>query len=252
MMGTALRGCADRFGLPRRVTLGRRAAIALVVLSYLAALDAPVLAGPHDAAKLSGHLVDHSGVVTCPIAGWPLPPCSQFVIQGETFRPYDLYIVLAHADSAAGVAGFKFRLFYDGVAGGGVDIFNWASCADISVGSMNFPASGGILEVGWSPANCRRTVVEPEGVHVVAGAFYLYAYSADVLMLAAPISPDLPITDCGGGTTVVEQGFATSCFGFGAGGSGHACNACIEPCVLDPVERATWGGIKRGYGRSGE
>ena len=70
-----------------------------------------------------------------------------------------------------------------------MDVFGWYLCADLEFtnGGDNgeWPAAGGGNRMTWvMTTNCQQHIIagyESEGVHAIAGAFYIYAYDEDLL-----------------------------------------------------------------------
>jgi len=178
-------------------------------------------------------------------------PCSAYVVNGTTAASYSLYVVIAGADAAdtsealaAGTKGIALGVTYNGATSAGIDVSAWTSCADLEFPN-EWPAAGGGNVLTW--VDCQTHDVAPDGVHVVVGAFSLYAYSADRLSITANKklgSPALQVADCSGAQWDVNPENAGQ-ISFDPAVPG--CNPCLVPCVPVAVEPATWGRIKGLY-----
>jgi hypothetical protein len=95
--------------------------------------------------------------------------------------------------------------------------------------------------------DCQRTVIYPDGVHAVAGAFYVYAYSPDTFQITpnnnVSAGPELAVVDCGliPIVTNLSQSLPQAAIGFG-GSPGH------NPCAGSiPVAPTRWGALKQKF-----
>jgi hypothetical protein len=193
----------------------------------------------HDKAKAA------KAINACPSG--PVPedpvsqgiPCSQF---STDFAPIgasrDVYLMVAQGDVGVGVAGMSCGVQF----GGGVAVFGWTLCADLEFPNGGWPANGGGNRITWdATTNCQTTDVAGEGVHAVAGSFYLYAYS-DGLFEVTPNNgvpvPELQVADCSAASEDVQ--IAGGAVGFGA-------LEGFNPCGVVPVEETSWGKIKGAY-----
>jgi hypothetical protein len=90
-------------------------------------------------------------------------------------------------------------------------------------------------------------VIAPDGVHAIAGAFYLYAYGPDLFALTPNLNlqiPELAVADCNASTTYIPMSPPyMGWVGFGVPG----CNSCIDNCGWGPIETTTWGQVKTQY-----
>jgi hypothetical protein len=146
----------------------------------------------------------------------PNLPCDRFVSYWPVGSGADVYFVVARADSALGVYGVSLGVDYGNTPGvqsdgQGVDVFGYASCADLEYTngvdpgdpSTEFPSAGGGNRLIWSrTTNCQRHVVNPWGVEAVACAFYVYAYGRDEFIVDMNrnlyTGPEFQIVDCVG------------------------------------------------------
>ena len=177
-------------------------------------------------------------------------PCSAYVVDGATGAAYSLYVVVAGIDAAdtsealaAGTKGVALGVSYNAATSAGVDVSGWTSCADLEFPN-EWPAAGGGNVLTW--VECQTHSVAPDGVHVVVGAFAIYAYSADRFQITKNNklgSPALQVADCSGAQWDVDPTFAGQ-VSFDALDPG--CNPCITPCPV-PVKEVTWGRIKNLY-----
>jgi len=148
----------------------------------ISALSPP--APPPDGPRLALHVRSHTSksVQTCRAAedGGSAPtnlPCSSYVTQAPTGVGQDIYVVVAGAN-AVGVTGLTCGITYNGLTGQGVDVYNWTFCGDgLQFPSDTWPSSGGGNRMTW--LTCQNRELPPDGVHAIAGSFYVYAYSAD-------------------------------------------------------------------------
>ena len=180
-------------------------------------------------------------------------PCSQYVVNGATGAAYSLYVVLAGADPAdtsealaTGTLGVTLGVSYNGATSAGVDVSSWMSCADLEFPN-EWPAAGGGNVLTW--VECQTHILPPDGVHVVVGAFSIYAYSADRFVITKNNklgSPGLQAADCNGAQWELPLENAAQ-LSFDPASPG--CNPCLGvPCPV-PVEAVTWGKIKNLYQR---
>jgi hypothetical protein len=169
-------------------------------------------------------------------------PCSEYVTNWIVGQNCDVYLVVGHGDPTAGIAGVSCRIQYDNMVGRGIDVFGWTLCADqeaVGAGSYgDWPESGGSNTITWNPTiNCQRTEIGDEGVHAVMGAFYVYAYSPDYLMVN-PVAGGFEIRDCGGGTSTGDYAWAGAVFS--TSGYEYGRNPCeyphYPPCPISPQE----------------
>jgi hypothetical protein len=188
----------------------------------------------------------------------PTIPCSQYVTSWPVSSPADVYIVVAQAEAEPGVAGLQCGIDFDGRPGQGVDVMGFEVCADFQFanpgsGGEVWPEAGSGIILMWEPTlNCQRTVIGSDGVHAVAGCFYVYAYSGDVLRVIPdythPPGPQVKVWDCSGVTTdllYVPGWVNTSRIAFGPDYLDQGCNPCLVICA-EPVavKNTSWGRLK--------
>ena len=130
----------------------------------------------------------------CSIA--PEIPCSEYVTEWPVGVSADIWLV-AVSRSLPGIGALSCGIRYDnGAEGGetmtngiGVDLYEWTLCAsglefpNCITGSPadEWPASGGGNRITWdASADCQTTEFGGDGIHAVAGFFYVYAYSPDL------------------------------------------------------------------------
>jgi hypothetical protein len=201
----------------------------LVVVVLLTGLPVGLFAA--DCSTITLHVVGYSNDNTCsensPLATIPPTPCSQFTTKGDLGEAYNLYMV-AVRPNGEGVGQMGFGISYDGATGQGVDVRSWTSCADLEFTSGNWPESGSGSRLYWVSTNCQTTVVQPDGVHAVAGVFYVYAYSADSFQVtkrqqANP--PRLTVANCAN----IEEDIVVSPgrVDFSAGAVSPGYNPCV-------------------------
>ncbi len=207
----------------------------------------PATAGSNSQAVVALHVTSHTTKATT-ICTTHSPnaqgiPCSGYNTRGSVGVNQDVYLAVGHGDPVTGVAGLRCRIWYDNRPNQGVDVFGWYLCADHEIpgdgGQGPWPASGGTNRITWDPAaNCQKTEIAGEGVHAVAGAFYVYAYSSDALLISGADSGlSFEITDCGGTTTVV--GRSVPQVNFTPYGSDFGLNPCdyyhyVPQCPVSP------------------
>jgi hypothetical protein len=184
-------------------------------------------------------------------------PCSDYVLRGPVRQPLLVYMVIAQADTpffADGIAGISMGIEYNGNLGEGVDVISWYVCADGLEFSNpgpggEWPASGAGNIITW--LTCPTQRIGADGIHGVVGAFWIYAYSTD-LMKVTPnrniqAGPVIVFANCLGAEIAgADTLHILGCAGFGEREGG---NPCISDwgCTPDPVRPATWGRIKKRY-----
>ena len=165
-----------------------------------------------------------------------------------------------------GLAGVSCGIQYNNAAGAGVDVFGWQLCADLEftngdlagcppdVPPCEWPISRGGNRITWvSTTNCQQTIAGDQGVHAVAGVFYLFAYSPDVFYLTENKNlqiPELAVANCKAATDYLPWG-RTAFLTFSASGTELGCNPCTEAdvdCSGTAVEPTTWGRLKTTFG----
>lgn len=255
------------------------ARLGLFTVLGLAIFSGVVLAQGNDNARFALHakpffVADKTIPNLCPDPANPLAPnyspnwdnlpCTDYeVMQGlQVFKGPDVFLVVGQA-GLVGIAGASCGVNYipGGGPGNGIDA-NFATFINCSNGlyfpndgpNGTWPAPGGGVRLTWE--DCQNEVIGGRGVHAVLGAFYVYAYSDDVLELTPnnnlTSGPELAVTACGGGTTdfmqTVDPSLLPAILGrvqFGAGRDGligfTPCNDIVSTQVT------TWGNIKSLY-----
>ena len=188
--------------------------------------------------------------------------CEQYtVVQPiKAFPGPHVYLVLGQGSTADGVVAFSCGIDYSGSSGQGIDpafvTFTGCNLSDPCLSSLehpctgNWPAPGSGMRFRW--ASCPTQEVGGLGVHVVARAFYIYAYSEDVLEVTPNdlgFGTELAISDCSLTTinfldftdpTLVPALLGRVHFG-GDGSEGYT------PCSPVPTRPTTWGRLKSMY-----
>jgi len=242
----------------------KRVLLIVTAVALAMALSAPAwAAGTNPNAVFTLHAKAHATKNYCttgsPNSGTPIP-CTSYETKWPTASAADVYLVVARGTVGLGIAGASCGVYYNSVVGQGADVYAWYLCADLEftngpVGQPEWPASRGGNRITWvSDTNCQRTEAGTEGVHAVAGAFYVYAYGNDKLAITPNNNlvsgPELAVANCAAATDYLpflRAGFVT----FSAGGADLGCNPCTEPdseCDPVPAEPTTWGQIKSKYG----
>jgi hypothetical protein len=231
---------------------------ALILIVGLAAGAVPVDAGTQPQAVVALHAKSHrppSPETACDV-GRPTVPCREYRVTWPIESGADVYLVVARAYPGPGIAGVSCGISYNATLGAGVDVLGWTLCADLEFRNAGpngeWPASEGGNRITWVPTtNCQRTVINPDGVHAIAGAFYVYAYSMDTFLvtanknLAGPY--EFAVADCAASITYLREGSlelpaAAACLVLGAPGY----NPCVGATTV-PVDRTTWGKLKTKY-----
>lgn len=146
-----------------------------------------------------------------------------------------------------GIAGVQLGINY--TSGAGLNVFSWNYCSDLEFAGDHWPESGSGNTITWvTPENCQSQEV------VVAGYFYLTAYSPGVMSIAPfPPTGQVKTASCEAAESVLEQvplervGWVS--MGGGAiGADSDGCNPMLEPCLgPTPAIRTTWGQLKTKY-----
>jgi len=222
-----------------------------LLLSILSLMVAGVaFAGTQDGAVVALHDQSHGKAVNvCSDGSIPADPTSNGIDcfsystdNAPTGINRDVYLVVALADPAFGIAGLSCGISYNPAAVAGVDVFAWILCSDLEFPNAgpngSWPASGGGNRITWAAGpNCQNADLNGEGVHAVAGAFYIYAYSDDQMCVTGNLNlvvPEFKVADCNASESDVL--FGGGCVGYGQAG--------YNPCDDTPVERTSWGAIK--------
>jgi hypothetical protein len=256
----------------------KRILLIAIAVAVVTAMSVPAWAGTNPNAVITVHAKAHTTkpANTCttwsPNSGTPIP-CTSYVTSATVGVNTDVYVVVAGGSAVSGIAGMSCGVKYSGTPadggsdGVGADVYGWTLCADLQFTNSpipgdtanEWPISGGGNRITWvMTTNCQRTVAGTEGVHAVAGAFYVFAYGPDTFALTGNLNleiPELAVADCITGATdyiAFDLGGAPAAFvTFSVSGTDVGCNPCTEPtrsCIGTPVESSTWGKIKTKYG----
>jgi len=194
-------------------------------------------ASPDNGPKIAGHLLAYTTKAICS-ASAARPPCNpgetHLNTHGNLNTSYNLYLVVADADSSAGVAGAAFGIDYNGTPGVGMDTFSWILCADAEYSGgpqgVSWPASGsGNLIVWDQTVHCQKTGASGDthgDVTAVLGSIYVYAYSNDLFSLVPRSyvpAPDLSVGTCA--PVEVPLNFPS-----GVGKVGFGTSQGVDPC----------------------
>ena len=185
--------------------------LAAILLTSLLVPDS-ARAGTQDLAKLALHATPAVTPATSCLVAPTATPCGSFTTTRPTSDFSTVYLVVANGDPFSGLNGLSCGIDYAGSPGSetGIGIFSWTLCSDgldFMSGGPNgdWPQAGGGIRITWS--TCQTTEVGLEGVHAVAGAFYVYSYGSDVLAITENktlLSGDeLLISDCAGGVSTI-------------------------------------------------
>lgn len=147
-----------------------------------------------------------------------------------------------------GLRGLQFGIEYDEFMepAQGLRVFDWITCSDLQFDD-DWPASGSGNTFTW--VECQ------ESDFVVAGYFYLSAYSPSVMSIVSfPPTGKIKASSCLGDEISLED-IADEQVGWVSLGGGSlgskvgGCNPLLEPCgdAKVPVIRTTWGQIKTKY-----
>lgn len=207
-----------------------------------------------------------------------LPSCVDYTIKAPTGF-FHVYLVAAYADSMQGGA---LGIEYCGGEYYGIipEYVTWTRCLPgtetYAAGDRGpWPAPGSSLRFTFD--TCQVTVSDPpswEPLHAVIGAFYVYAYTADVLEITPDRNvdpPELAVVDCRGDRLnlldLYRLGYDYHEGAAGFGGLwGLSCPIVEPPCfpacspsvssspipqrICDgpaPVQATTWGLLKSRY-----
>lgn len=155
----------------------------------------PIEASSNSSANLAIHLTSPISKSPCG-AAIALPDCGGIVTSGRLESCF-AFVVLTNGSPQSGVQGVQFGVTYDGSPGAGVDVFGWSACAAGQITTGGWPAPGAGINLIWNSCHVEEPHGTGHGVAVVAGYFYLSAYSPDRLELTnAESQHGLPITDC--------------------------------------------------------
>lgn len=235
--------------------------VGIGLLALFAAAFVPLPARAQDIlptdAKIVVHLVPATGTIGCNSSKGKIA-CDQMKVEGELNQPYYAFVCIIDADATLGISGLQFGVEYNRSNSRGVDIFDWNKCGTLEFptnGSQWYKNAGGGNLVTWDVTRgCPRD--EPggsgTGVVVVAGYFYLSAYSDDRLKITKrPVDNFAKIADCEG------QEYGVEGFGFNyprphlgyatfSSDPGASANAGYNPCGDNQFVRTTISKLKAG------
>ncbi len=226
--------------LPRCICL---MAIGLLLLLFPFLIGPlPAQAGTQDGAVVALHSKARAAKPTLVCAGDPASEdpvtqgiaCSDFDTSPQPLETgRDVYLVVGRADPVPGIAGVSCGVLYES---SNVGVFDWTLCADLEFPSGGWPASGAGNRITWIAAtNCQTTTIGTDGVHAVAGAFYLYAYGNGTFEVGPNFSlggfGEFRVADCGAAESdVVTHG---SVVGFGDEQGYTPCSLHeVFPCTV--------------------
>lgn len=194
----------------------------------------PAWAGTQDSAVIALH-----GKVPVlkadPCGTLPTGPCSEYTTNLPALTLVCVYIVVARADSAAGIMGLSMGIDYNpadifmGGFSGTNGSLSWTNAGP----NGDWPAAGSGLTLTWGLSNCQGTVIDPDGLHVVAGFFSnMYAYDGAVLQVTDNnnllIDKELRVVDCALTESILSPQ-AKGSLGFGSAAGSNPCSCA--PCV---------------------
>jgi hypothetical protein len=161
---------------------------------------------------------------------------------------HNVYMVVLPDEN--GIRAMEAGIWYEFFeTNAGIKVFQWNLCADQEFASPTWPDPDGYNTIVWT--SC---VGDPSHFRV-AGYFYMGAYSPSLMQLTPRANNGLyTIANCEGAERALTWPDNAGWVSFGdrvGDGSSLGCNPCLEPCTSVPVDRRTWGGIKRAFG-SGE
>ena len=219
----------------------------LVLVSLLMVFGSGVaLAGSQDLAVVALHEKVHSlkSTVICPGLAGSVDPntagisCADYSVDNAPLLSgRDVYLVVARGNAAAGIAGLSCGITYTA----NVAMYGFQLCSDLQFPNGGWPADGGGNRITWAASsNCQETTIGAEGVHAIAGSFYVYAYgdgSIEVTPNNNLVIPEFRVADCSAAESSVSIGGGRVGFGGVTG---------FNPCQLPPVpvEQTSWGRIK--------
>jgi hypothetical protein len=216
-----------------------------IALLLLLALAPPSHAGTQDYAVVALHAEAHAEKGGDPCV-WDGSSCSDFATEWPAFSAADLYLIVARGEAGPGIASLSCGIEY----GSNLSCFSFSFCGSglqepSDGGNGLWPASGGGNLMHWDPVtDCQTAAVGGDGVHALAGSFYVYAYGPDLFRVIEnpnPAgSPEFRVGDCAGQVTALSWPEAAGAVGFG-GITGYS------PCGVVPARDATWGRVKAQY-----
>jgi hypothetical protein len=242
---------------------GLRICLTWIFLS-VAAFCAPAWAGHDGTQMIALHLKAHTTKASSICTSWApsSTACDSFVTAGQLLTHYDVYVVAVDPDTGSGegprgIAGLQWGMNYNGTAHQGIDIISWTTCGDLEWSQDNWPTpkTGNIVTWGFED-NCQVSRPGTPGVQAIAGSFYVYAYTDDILSVV-PIQwgmePNvLKVANCGSAEYNLDPSDDRGAIQFSSGGALAGFNPCTGNGVLPPYlpagnYPATWGSLKAKY-----
>ncbi len=209
----------------------------LIALVCVIPTDA-VWAGTQDGSALALHVKAHTSKSTTACTTWaPTIPCSDYVTAWPIGVAADVYLTVVRGQLEPGIAGLSCGIDYTTTPGAGVDVSGYTLCGDLEFTNAGangeWPAAGGGNRIVWDRLdNCQRTLMGSDGVHAVACAFYVYAYSEDQFRVIPNANlqsgPEIMVADCRSSESRVTTAASGTVF-FSAAASG-GCNPCTDAC----------------------
>lgn len=163
-------------------------AISLLVATFVLLTG---LSGTAEAVSIGLHAVPAAGIEPdCASApnsygcGWRT---SGLNVSAPLNELTDVYVVALSTDLQAGFSAAGFSIDYSATSG--LQILDWASCADQVTIDSGWPAPGGRMTVRFDPGNCQGTVADTalysEGGFVVLAVLRVLATAGDTLQIDA-------------------------------------------------------------------
>lgn len=203
--------------------------IAFLTILLLGLVLAPRVAGAgtQDDAKIALQTKTWvTKVTTCLDTEALASPCSEYVTEWSLGNGTDIYLMVAQADPVVGIKALSCGVDYSES-----NLFvTWTFCGDglqfpSNGGNGDWPAPAGGNRMTWE--TCQDATVGGEGVHAVAGSFYVYAYGEDLLQITPNhviVPAELQVVDCAGLTTDLPDTVLGSVY-FGAGSGFNPCGS---------------------------
>lgn len=146
-------------------------------------------------------------------------PCRDY----QTTAPLDytdVYLVVARADQA-GIMALECGLNYSNL-----NEVDWYNCAGgMEIPADGWPASQSADKIWWD--TCQTTTIEPDGVHAIAGFFFIYPGGDDLFqVIPTPRNSSLAVLDCSN-----HQEYLPASAG---GAVGFGSVAGFNPCASVP------------------
>jgi hypothetical protein len=213
-------------------------------VAALTLISANAFAGSQDLAVVALHMDPHplKGNLAC---DWGGMPCSDFLTEWPVGVSADIFLVVARGAVDPGVAALSCGIEY----GANLGMYGFTFCASglqfpNDGGNGDWPASLGGNRMTWNAVtDCQRTVYGGDGVHALAGSFYVYAYGPDLFQITEnrnlQSGPEFQVGDCSNSISNLPL--------TAAGAAGFGGTLGYNPCGVVPTQSATWGQIKAQY-----